>query len=217
MKRLFWENPYLAKMKTIVQKIDGQNILLDQTIIYSFSGGQESDNAKINGIPVIDSKILGNKDIQYTLELVPDFNVGDEVEMEIDWEKRYRIMRLHSTTHIALAIFYDLIGEVPISGADVTTNKGRVEFKYDEPISNMIPDIQNRIDDIIQKNLPIITERDFDSANPEGRIWRIDDISDNWIIECGGLHPKYTEEIGRIKVKRKNTGASKERLDMTFV
>ena len=58
MKKIFWEDPYQASLTTKVIQVSANKILLDKTIAFSFSGGQESDKAIINGLPVINSEIM---------------------------------------------------------------------------------------------------------------------------------------------------------------
>lgn len=66
MKKIFWENPYQTSLTTKVASVEGTTVLFDDTIAYSFAGGQESDKAYVNEIPILDSKIVGNL-IYYTL------------------------------------------------------------------------------------------------------------------------------------------------------
>jgi Ser-tRNA(Ala) deacylase AlaX len=217
MVKLFWENPYLKISTAKVLRIDKNDIYLDRTIIYSFSGGQQSDSGSIGGIGISDSRILDEKSIVYTLATVPTFSVGSEVELQIDWDKRYKIMRLHSATHVALAIFYDLVGKTPRCGANVSSEKGRLDFEYPEPITPLIPEIQRLIDVVIKEDHKIITKADENSDNPEGRVWLIPGKGDNWSMGCGGTHPRCTGELGLIKLKRNNIGRGKERLEITFL
>ena len=58
MKKVFWKNPYQSALVTKVASVEGQRILLDETIAFSFSGGQESDKAWIDSYPVLDSEIM---------------------------------------------------------------------------------------------------------------------------------------------------------------
>lgn len=217
MMKLFWEDPYLKTALANVAKIEGNDIYLDRTIIYSFSGGQQSDCGSIGGIGISDSKILDDKSIVYTLATVPTFSVGSEVELRIDWDKRYKIMRLHSATHIALAIFSDLVGKTPRCGANVSSEKGRIDFEYPEPITSIIPEIQSRMNQIINEDKEIITKADEYSEDPESRLWLISGKGENWSMGCGGTHPKKTGEIGKIKTRRENIGHGKERLQIILL
>jgi len=67
MQKVFWDNPYQQSLITKVAAISGNRILLEEIIAFSFSGGQESDKASINGRAILDSEIEGNL-IYYTLE-----------------------------------------------------------------------------------------------------------------------------------------------------
>ena len=207
MRKIFWEDPYLTRVE----------VLLDQTIIYSFAGGQQSDDGTVEGIPVADSEILGGDgSIVYSLKASPSFGPGDSVTCEIDWKKRFQIMKLHSATHIAMAILYDMKGPLPVIGANVTSDKGRVDFRSDEPLTHLVSEMQQRANDIIQQDLEIITTADEASSRTESRIWAIQALGQNWLIPCGGTHPKRTGEIEEIKLKRKNLGAGKERLEIVL-
>ena len=59
MKKVFWENPYQCSLETKVADVAGNQVLFEETIAYSFSGGQESDRGTVNGIPLLDSKWRG--------------------------------------------------------------------------------------------------------------------------------------------------------------
>ena len=103
MKKVFWENPYQKSLTTRVDRVHGQELLFDETIAYSFSGGQESDKAYVNHLPVLDSRMEGNL-IYYTLTEGHGLSSGDEVQMLIDWPRRYRLMRLHFAAELVLEI-----------------------------------------------------------------------------------------------------------------
>ena len=97
-KKLFEENAYLKECIGKVIHVNLNEVVLDKTILFAFSGGQESDSGKIGGIAIVDSKIEG-KDIVHVLEKKADFKEGEEVKVELDWEKRFKLMKLHSLAH----------------------------------------------------------------------------------------------------------------------
>ncbi len=210
--KLFWENPYLSHIKAEATHIDGKKVKLDQTIIYAFSGGQESDSGKINGINIINAVKQGDKesiiDIEYELEKEPDFKVGEIVEVEIDTLKRSNLMRLHSAAHIAYYIIAEKFGKLKIIGSNITSEKARIDFEYDKPLNEVLPEIQQKINEFIQECYSI--EIKNDNKNPDLKWWHCKD----WKMPCGGTHTKNTEEIGKIQLKRKNIGAGKERIEI---
>src|SRR5579872_1893263 len=103
MKKIFWDNPYQCSLTTSVASVNGNRILFEETIAFSFSGGQESDKAYVNGLTITNSEIEGNL-IYYTLPDGHSLNRGDSVIMEIDWPRRYRLMRLHFATELVLEL-----------------------------------------------------------------------------------------------------------------
>lgn len=94
VKKRFWENPYLTELEARVTSIDNNVITLDQTIAFAFSGGQQSDSGTIGGFQIIEAKKEG-KEIFYTIEQNHNLLLNQNVMVAIDWEKRYRLMRLH--------------------------------------------------------------------------------------------------------------------------
>jgi Ser-tRNA(Ala) deacylase AlaX len=88
MRKVLWEEPCQHTLTTKVASVEGSRILLEEMIAFSFSRGQESDKATINGMPILTSEIDGNL-IYYTLEKGHGLLPGDGVTMEIDWPRRY--------------------------------------------------------------------------------------------------------------------------------
>lgn len=217
MRKLFWDDPYVASATARVTRIQGREIWLDQTIIYSLSGGQESDSGTIGGHNVTASRIAPDGTIVYSLEREALLSVGLDVELRIDWERRYRIMRLHSATHIALALFSDLVGESERCGANVSDRKGRLDFERDEPISPIVPELQRQMDAIVKEDLEIQVRPDQSLGLAEGRLWTIGGKSRFWTMGCGGTHPRRTGEVGVVRLKRDNIGRGKERLEIRLL
>jgi len=216
-KKLFWENPYLKECNSKITKIEDGKIYLDQTIFYAFSGGQESDGGYIAGAKVIDAK-KESDDISYSLDpnnpVLSTLKPGDIVKVEIDWEKRFRLMRLHSVAHIVFRLLEVKFNIKEVIGSNITSDKARLDFLYPENISPYIEDILNSTKKLIQSNIPIKTY--YDEIDDSKRIWQLADFPD-WKMFCGGTHVKSTGEIGEITLKRKNIGQGKERIEIALV
>jgi len=214
-KKLFWEDPYQMECKAKVTSIEGNKVKLDQTIFFAFSGGQQSDSGTINGINVLQAVKQGDKeniiDIEYELEGEINFNVGDEVEVKIDVEKRMKLMKLHSAAHVVYYFMIEAIGKQKIIGSNITSDKGRIDFAYEKSIGEVLPEVQGKVNAFIAEGHPI--ERNDDKANPDLKWW----ICHEWKMPCGGTHVKNTSEIGNIKLKRKNLGAGKERVEVILI
>lgn len=104
-KKLFWENPYLTTLETTVGSVAGSSVTLQKTIFYAFSGGQESDTGTIGGCPVLQA-VKSGTEIQYIFAEDHELKAGNRVRMEIDWNRRYRLMRLHFAAELILELVY---------------------------------------------------------------------------------------------------------------
>lgn len=130
MKKVFWDNPYQRSLTTKIAFEDGNRILLEETIAFSFSGGQESDITTINGVAIIDS-IIERDLIYYFVQDGSQFHAGDEVCLGIDWERRYKLMRLHFAAELVLELVTQKFGIEKI-GAHIAQTKARIDFMYEK-------------------------------------------------------------------------------------
>jgi alanyl-tRNA synthetase len=215
MIKLFWNDPYQTECTAKVTSIDGNKVKLDQSIFYAFSGGQESDSGTINNIPVILATKQGDKediiDITYELESAPTFKVGDTVEVKIDEQKRAQLRKLHSVAHVMYYFVIEKLGKLQIVGSNITSNKARMDFVYDKPINEILPEIESNLNTFLSEDYTITSTED--PNKPDLRWWKCEE----WAMPCGGTHVKSTKEIGQIKLKRKNIGTGKERIEVTLM
>lgn len=210
-KKVFWEDPYVKQLITTVTSVNGNEITVDATIFFAFSGGQESDFGVINGFKVIEAKKEGTE-IIYTLEENHHLKVGDEVEMVIDWSRRYRLMRLHFAAEIILELVYKHLNPIEKIGAHISEEKARIDFIWDKNISMAFEMILKDANELIHSNYDIISE--FSDPEQERRYWKIENFAK---VSCGGTHLKKTGEIGSIQLKRVNLGKGKERIEIYLV
>jgi len=210
LKKLFWEDPYLKECEATVKSVTGPEVTLDQTVFFAFSGGQASDSGTIGGVPVKEAVASGD-DIIYILEQPASFREGEKVKVVINWDRRYKIMRLHSAAHIVYQLFVNKFGQQKLIGSNVSEEKSRVDFLFPQSLTEAMPELQKQLDDIMQKDLEIKTYPD--PENPQKRWWEIEGFGR---MPCGGTHVRRTGELGKIILKRKNIGAGKERIEITF-
>lgn len=208
VKKIFWENPYLTELKAKVTSVNNDVITLDQTIAFAFSGGQQSDSGTIGGYQIIEAKKKG-KEIFYTIEQNHNLISNQDVMVTIDWEKRYRLMKLHFAAEIILELVYQNFNHPEKIGANITVDKARVDFFWNGRISEIFPELLNKANNIINSNSHIIS--DFDDEENEKRYWYIEGFAK---VPCGGTHLKKTGEIGSISLKRNNLGSGKERIEI---
>jgi len=210
MRKIFWDDPYQLTLTTTVKSVSGNRLLLNETIAFSFSGGQESDKAYINDLEVIDSEIE-DKLIYYKLHDGHELQSGDTITMEIDWQRRYRLMRLHFAAELILELVTQKLGIEKI-GAHIAENKARIDFVYANNISSIFDELLSKYNEIIASDLVIKTG--FSDIENQRRYWQIDDFAK---VPCGGTHVKSTAEVGYVALKRKNIGGSKERIEIRLV
>ncbi|NTV23572.1 MAG: alanyl-tRNA editing protein [Nanoarchaeota archaeon] len=211
-QKIFWENPYQDTCTAKITSIEGKKIKIDRTVFFACSGGQESDEGTIAGIKVVNAVKLGDKesiiDIEYELEIEPILKIGDDVSVHIDIEKRKKLMRLHSAAHIAYYFMLEKLGKFKIIGSNIGQDKARVDFLYDTPVTDVLPEIEAKLNSFLSENQHIIMAPD--PAKPDLRWW----CCGEWKMPCGGTHVKNTGEIRTIELKRKNIGAGKERVEI---
>jgi Ser-tRNA(Ala) deacylase AlaX len=208
--KIFWKDPYLTQLETHIASVKENDITVEQTIFFAFSGGQESDDGTIGNNRVLQARKEG-KEIVYTVEKGHGFKPGDQVSMKIDWERRCKLMRLHFAAEIVLELVYQNLGSIKKIGAHIAQDKARIDFEWSENISKVLPIIQKKAFEMVEANQEIISA--FSDEETEERYWEIRGFAR---VPCGGTHLRRTGEIGEIELKRKNPGKGKERIEITL-
>ncbi|HID71729.1 MAG TPA: alanyl-tRNA editing protein [Thermoplasmata archaeon] len=206
-KKLFREEPYKRRCEAVVTSLKGKEITLDQTIFFAFAGGQASDRGTIGGIPVKESKVVGDE-IVYQLETEPPFKEGDKVTICLDYKRREKLMRLHSATHLVYFIFNEMVGNPELIGSNVSEEKGRLDYHYPENIAPLLIEIEKKVNTIIEQDWVIKT---YPDEKKRDKWWW---VCGKWKCPCGGTHVSSTKEIGEVRLKRRNIGAGKERIEI---
>jgi alanyl-tRNA synthetase len=209
--KIFWDNPYLDQLPASVTGVNRAVITVDKTIAFAFSGGQESDRGTMNGYEIINAEKDG-KQIFYTLSPLPELRVGDEVLIKIDWERRYKLMRLHFAAEIILELMTRHFDSPVKIGAHIAADKARVDFAWPGNIAQTFELLQKETRSIIAADLPIKSE--FADQENEIRYWKIENFAR---VLCGGTHIRRTAEVGAIALKRNNIGKGKERIEITLL
>lgn len=203
----YWDDPYLTELEATVTSVNGDCITVDKTIAFAFSGGQESDTGTIGGYKIIRAE-KQDKQIIYQLE-GHALQVGDSALIRIDWERRYKLMRLHFAAEIVLELVTQRFNNPEKIGAHIMEDKARVDFYWQGNISQIFSSLQEEIERLVKNNLPIKSA--FSNTENEVRFWEIEGFAK---VPCGGTHLKRTGEIGEILLKRNNIGKNKERIEI---
>jgi len=210
-RKVFWEDPYLTELSTIVTGVNGDVVTLRDTIAYAFSGGQQSDDGTINGFRILKAQKAG-KEIEYTIEAGHNLTKDSPVLLKIDWEKRYKIMKLHFAAEIILELVNQHFGNPEKTGANITSEKARIDFNWENNISEMFPLLEAKSKELIEADKPI--ESAFSNDAEQIRYWKIEGFGQ---VPCGGTHIKSTGEIGQLRLRRERQGKSRERIEIYLI
>jgi len=148
------------------------------------------------------------------------------VSVELDWERRYRLMRMHTALHLLSVVF-----PFPVTGGQIGEDKGRLDFDMPE-VPEDLPGIEDRLNAMIKADHSVTTEWITDSemeANSDliktmkvkppmgqGRV-RLVRIGDVDLQPCGGTHVARTGEIGPVAIgKIEKKGKINRRVSLTF-
>lgn len=210
VEKCFWSQPYLNTLETQVRTVAGDTVTLVMTIFYAQSGGQASDQGTIAGLPVLEARKVG-ADIVYRLPPDHQLAPGSTVVVEIDWSRRYRLMRLHFAAELVLELVCRHIGAVEKFGAHIAEDKARIDFAWHENVARYLPRWQAEAQALIDADLQIVSA--FSDEGAGRRYWEIDGFAR---VPCGCTHLRRTGEVGVIALKRKNVGRGKERVEITL-
>ena len=225
---LYIEDPYLKEFKAEIVNININQITLDQTAFYAKSGGQPGDVGQLtinrNTIKIIDTIKDQENNIIHIAENNIELAIGEKIQGTINWDKRYKHMRMHSALHLLCSVI-----PLDVTGGQIGYDKSRLDFNaQDYKIEK--EEIENNINILVKKDHEIsyqwITNDELEqqpelvrtmSVKPpkiNGKI-RLVKISNVDLQPCGGTHVKSTAEIGEIKiVKIENKGKMNRRVNL---
>lgn len=206
--KLFWSDPYLTGLDTVVTGVDGDLVTVASTIFFAESGGQESDEGTIGGFPVLEARADGTE-IRYLLPEGHGLKVGDAVRVEIDGKRRLRLMRLHFAAELVLELVRRAVPGIEKVGAHIAANKARIDFAYGSNISDLFLGIVTELARVVSADLEIVSA--FEDEATERRYWEIAGFAR---VPCGGTHPRRTGEVGGVVLARKNPGKGIERIEI---
>jgi alanyl-tRNA synthetase len=208
--KLYDDDPYLTKFRAKVLGIEGNEVELDKTAFYPEGGGQAGDTGLIGGARVVDTQTKDGR-IFHMLEAAPGFSAGGEVECEIDWDRRYRIMRLHSAAHIMEHFLWKRLGHIDRLGSYVDDKKDRADYAYDGRLpAEELKKVEEETNLFLAEGHEILILQD--PARPGIRIWKCGPIE----MPCGGTHVRNTDEIGVVRLRRRNPGRGVERVETSL-
>jgi misacylated tRNA(Ala) deacylase len=230
---LFREDGYARSCTTRIAAVDQRGIRLDRTVFYPTGGGQPGDTGRLvlpsGGVVEIVDTVKGDDGDEVVHVPAPGSTLptpGTEVNAEIDWARRHRLMRMHTCLHLLCAV-------VPgaVTGGQISDGRGRLDF--DVPGASLDREaISARLNQLIAEGhdaVPRWIADDELAAKPElvrtmsvkppmgaGRV-RLLDIAGIDLQPCGGTHVRNTAEIGPVVVtKIENKGRQNRRINIAF-
>ena len=229
MIKLFEKDSYLTEFKTKIKRInkDSNQIELEETAFYGKSGGQPGDSGVLScdntDIEIINTIKFENTILHETND-IKNMYEGLEIKGKINWEERYKYMRMHTTLHLLCAVI-----PLGVTGGQIGLEKSRLDFnlkdeKLDkEEIEKKMNEFVNQeIDvdyewvsnEVLEKKPELVRTMSVKPPKVEGKI-RLVKIGSIDLQPCGGTHVKNTREIGHIKIgKIENKGKMNRRVNL---
>jgi misacylated tRNA(Ala) deacylase len=230
---LFRDDAYLKTATARVVAVHERGLELDRTVFYPLGGGQPGDTGALvrasgERIPIVDTR-KGNvvDSVVHIPAAAPGLaEVGETVSLEIDWQRRYALMRLHTALHVMSCVVV-----APVTGGNMSPDKGRLDFDIDMSLLDAAK-IERETNALIARGLDTetvwITDEELDARPdlvktmsvqpPRGagrvRLLRIPGID---LQPCGGTHVKNIGEIGAIRVlKIRSEGKHNKRVEIAL-
>ena len=227
---IFKDDPYKKECEAKILDFGDNWIILDQTVFYAEGGGQLGDTGLIKAGQQeiqIENTIKENNLIKHIFNSKFDFEIGDNVTCIIDWDRRYKLMKMHTSLHLLCSLV-----DAKVTGGSVADGKGRLDFNLDFKPNK--EELKDNLNNLIQGNHNItiswISAEELDKnpnlvktmsvlpprTNGSIRMVRIGDNID--YQPCGGTHVKNTSEIGLVEINKvENKGKLNKRVAISLV
>ena len=234
MELLFRDDAYQQSCDAVVTQVDDDGIRLDKTVFYPTGGGQPGDSGTLtlaDGRSIVVETARKGTDHEDVVHVPaadqPAPSVGDAVTATIDWERRYRHMRMHTCLHLLSAII-----KAPVTGGQVSEARSRLDFNW--PDANLtkeeITEGLNRLvsenhtvaprwitDDELAQQPELVRTMSVKPPTGAGHV-RLLDIDGVDLQPCGGTHVRSTGEIGAVQVaKIENKGRQNRRVSVVLL
>jgi misacylated tRNA(Ala) deacylase len=233
-EKVFYQDSYQKTHSSEIVEVIDNGVILAATIFYPLGGGQPGDSGRLlindREYRVVDTRYADDRhNIVHYLEEedLSAIQAGDAVDMELDWERRHRLMRMHSSMHLVCSLI-----SAQATGGAVGETSSRLDFDLQDEVvdkDKLTADLNALIDRAIPISIGAITDTELDQ-NPElvrtmsvqpprghGTVRTIS-IEDTDYQPCGGTHVRNTAEIGELVVTGlKNKGKQNKRISLALV
>ncbi len=233
-EKVFYQDSYQKALSSEVVEVLDNGVILAATIFYPLGGGQPGDTGRLT-INARDYRVIDTRyadDRHNIIHILEDddlsaIHVNDKVDMEIDWERRHRLMRMHTSMHLVCSLI-----SAQATGGAVGETESRLDFDLQEEVvdkEQLTADLNALIDKAIPVTIGAITDAELDqkpelvrtmSVQPprgHGTVRTIS-IENTDYQPCGGTHVRNTAEIGGLVVTGlKNKGRQNKRISLALV
>jgi misacylated tRNA(Ala) deacylase len=224
---LFRDDPYLRSCEATVLEVRDNAVVLDRTVFYPLGGGQPGDTGRIGEHRVIDARKGEGDSVLHVLEPSSGKpNPGEKLQIQIDWDRRHRLMRYHTALHLLGAVV-----RAPVTGGRIAEDKAHLDFDIEmEKLAKEA--IEAGVNALVEAahatRASWISDAELE-ARPElvktmsvapprgaGKV-RLLEIPGVDLQACGGTHVANTREIGRLAVARiRSEGKRNRRVTLAF-
>lgn len=231
---LFQRDSYLRRFEAVVIGLTRDGVVLDKTAFHPTSGGVANDTGWLyfreKRYEVRDTIIdKSSGEVIHVLDNVEDLKPGSSIIGELNWERRYRLMRLHTAAHILSAVMYSRYGSL-VTGGSVEPDKAKEDYDVQGDEREIFGNAVEEVNEIIKKGIEVkIYWLSREEAMkipgivklaarmpPNIETLRIVEIPGVDIQADGGPHVKNTVEIGRlVLLKTENKGKKRKRIYYT--
>jgi misacylated tRNA(Ala) deacylase len=229
-KPLYLYDSYLKEFEARVEKATANQVVLDQTAFHPLTGGVGCDTGFLtkadSQFRVVNVEInKETKEIVHALEREADFKQGDLVKGVIDWERRFKLMRLHTAAHLVAAILYRDQNAL-VTGGQVDTEYAKLDFNLPKTDREVFEVAVAKANQEAMKDNPLkmfFVARDealkmpgvvklAERTPPQEKELRLVEIPGIDLQADGGPHVKNTCEVGGIHlIKIENKGKNQRR------
>jgi len=223
---------YLKEFEATVESVkDGKYVVLDKTAFYPNAGGQPFDTGKL--VRLSDKEEFGVVYVAKFGDVIshevdkPGLSPGDRVRGIIDWERRYKHMRMHTAAHVIANVIEQEAG-AKITGNQLGLEKSRIDFSLEEFDREKFAEYEEKANKIIMEgrnvNLSLVPREEAEKKlsrmttlakgfPPDIKDVRLVEIEGFAIEACGGTHVRNTQEIKGIRIiKLDNKGKNNRRM-----
>ncbi|HEY48238.1 MAG: Ala-tRNA(Pro) hydrolase [Anaerolineae bacterium SM23_ 63] len=226
---LYQHDAYIKAFDAVVTDVGEDAVALNSTAFFPAGGGQPCDHGTLLSADstwsILNVRKLGGDVWHHLAGDLP--TVGNQVKGEIDWERRYQLMRTHTAMHILCGVIWRDYS-ASVTGGQMQPLRGRMDFEFETMRKELVQEIEEKINVEVQASrvvkvhflpreeafkIPDLIRTKINLLPPSIEVVRVVEIEGLDLQADGGTHVANTEEVGEIRiVDYKSKGAINKRL-----